>query len=71
MTPSKAPTHMVRSLLDEKQAAEKLSLSVRTLQQWRVRGTGPAYLKLGNAVRYDDAVMDGWLDDQIHTSTAA
>ena len=29
-----------------------LGLSVRTLQVWRQKGTGPGYHKLGAAVRY-------------------
>lgn len=39
-------------LLTEVEAAERLSISVRTLQQWRVVGGGPRFVKLGRAVRY-------------------
>lgn len=35
--------------MDEKAAAQYLGLSVRTLQDWRSRAIGPAYLKLGTA----------------------
>jgi len=38
--------------LNENQAAEFLGLSTRTLQAWRVRGSGPEYVKIGRAVRY-------------------
>jgi hypothetical protein len=38
--------------LNENQAADFLSFSVRTLQAWRVRGGGPRYCKIGRAVRY-------------------
>jgi hypothetical protein len=37
--------------MDEKAAAKYLGLSVRTLQDWRSRSIGPAYLKLGTAQR--------------------
>lgn len=40
------------ALLTENQAARILRVSPRTLQGWRHRGTGPAYVKLGTAVRY-------------------
>lgn len=40
-------------LFNEKDAAHLLGLSVRTLQSWRARGIGPAFLKLGGwSVRY-------------------
>lgn len=39
-------------LLTESEAAERLAVSVRTLQQWRVSGGGPLFVKLGRAVRY-------------------
>jgi hypothetical protein len=38
--------------LDEVQAASFLKYSVRTLQAWRVRGGGPAFVKIGRSVRY-------------------
>ena len=39
-------------LLDEAQAARILRVSRRTLQNWRQRGGGPPYVKLGTVVRY-------------------
>ena len=38
--------------LTEKQVAELLHQSVRTLQKWRGTGQGPAFHKFGNSVRY-------------------
>jgi hypothetical protein len=37
---------------NEVEAAEYLSVSVGTLQDWRLHKTGPAYHKFGRAVRY-------------------
>lgn len=51
------------NLVNEKDAANHLALSVHTLRRWRVLGHGPRFLKIGNkAVRY--AVAD--LEDFMH-----
>jgi hypothetical protein len=42
----------LQSLLDEDQAAAVLHVSIKTLQGWRQRKTGPTYLKLNNRGRY-------------------
>lgn len=40
-------------ILCERQAAEYLgAISVRTLQDWRARRVGPAFLKLGRRIGY-------------------
>ena len=50
-----------REYLDEKRLAKNLGLSVKTLQQWRWKGIGPPYLKLGGwSVRYDPDAVDRW-----------
>ena len=38
--------------LDQKDLAERWNMSPRTLEQWRWRGVGPKYLKLGGRVIY-------------------
>lgn len=38
--------------LRERQVAEFFGVSVKTVQSWRQKGTGPAYHKTGRAVRY-------------------
>lgn len=47
---------VARPYLDERELAERWGVSVRTLQDWRWRGTGPRFTKLGALVRY--AVSD-------------
>ena len=50
------------SVVDEKQAAEYLGLSVSLLRKWRVkRDGGPVYIKIGRAVRYSTEDLDGFL----------
>jgi predicted DNA-binding transcriptional regulator AlpA len=40
------------SLLNEAEAAKFLAVSVRTLQAWRTRDSGPPFVRLGRAIRY-------------------
>lgn len=49
-------------LLDEHSAAEMLSLKVNTLRRWRWSGTGPAFVKIGAAVRYEPSAMQAFIE---------
>ena len=44
--------------LTENQLAERWGLSVKTLQDWRRKGMGVAYLKLGKAIRYPHEIVE-------------
>jgi len=58
-------------LMTEKQAASILCYSQRALQNWRVRGGGPEYVKVnGNSVRYQMRDLTAWINarKQKHTS---
>lgn len=57
-------------LLDTRSAAAFLGLGVRTLQNWRVRGEGPEYLKISRAVRYDPRTIQAYLEGRRFRSTA-
>jgi hypothetical protein len=37
---------------------------------WRMRGTGPHYVKLGSTVRYRISTLSTWLDARTIKSTA-
>lgn len=43
------------------EAAEVLSVPPATLGQWRYRGMGPRYSKIGTIVRYSRRDLDDWL----------
>lgn len=43
-----------QNLLSEQAVAEQLALSLSTLRNWRCKGRGPAYFKMGRAVRYNE-----------------
>jgi hypothetical protein len=45
-------------------ASQYVDTSERTLEQWRYLGRGPAYVKVGKAVRYRKADLDAWIARQ-------
>jgi predicted DNA-binding transcriptional regulator AlpA len=57
-------------LVNEHQAAELLGLKVSTLRRWRWAGTGPSFVKIGAAVRYDPNTLRCYIDDQRRSSTS-
>lgn len=58
------------ALLDPKAAAAFLSCSDWTLAEWRCKGTGPRYVKLGNRVRYTPAALADWIEAHTVASTS-
>ncbi len=57
-------------LLTTRQAAERLGLSPRTLERYRVTGEGPRFKKIGRWVRYVPSDLDEWLDGCTRESTS-
>jgi hypothetical protein len=51
------------ALLCEVQAADFLCLSPRTLQGWRLEGTGPRFVRAGRAIRYRRRDLIAWIDE--------
>lgn len=45
----------------EAEAAAVLNIKVATLRRWRWAGSGPAYCKIGAAVRYDAADLAAFI----------
>jgi len=58
-------------LLDEKESAARLGLSIRTLQKWRLAGCGPRFVKMGRAVRYAEAELHYFIRTRERASTSA
>ncbi len=48
-------------VMDEKQVAKLLSVSPKTLRNWRYLGRGPAFIKLGRTVRYKISDLDKYI----------
>ncbi len=49
-------------LITEKDLATALVMRPQSLADWRHRGQGPRYLKLGHLVRYQVADVQDWLN---------
>lgn len=51
-----------QSLLDERDVARWIRVSVATLRYWRGEGKGPRYHKVGQRVRYTQSDVQDWLN---------
>jgi predicted DNA-binding transcriptional regulator AlpA len=60
----------VERLLNQREAAEKLGISVRTLERLRVVGTGPEYYRLGRLVRYRECDIEEWVLRTVQVSSS-
>lgn len=62
-------------LLDNEQTAALLGIKPNTLEIWRHKGRGPAFVKMGDApqapVRYLRSVVTEWLAERSFSSTSA
>ncbi|HEX8382886.1 MAG TPA: helix-turn-helix domain-containing protein [Sphingomonas sp.] len=52
------------------EAAEQVGLAASTLENMRVIGGGPVYLKLGRMLRYRSEDLDRWLGARERRSTS-
>ena len=55
----------MREYLRQQELAERLKLSVRSLERWRLEGKGPKFVRAGRRVLYRDTDVEEWL--QAHT----
>lgn len=51
----------IETLLNEKQLARLIGVSIGTLRFWRGEGKGPRYRKVGQLVRYAPSDVNDWL----------
>lgn len=52
------------NLICTKKAARILSISPRTMENYRQSGIGPPYMKLGKIVRYCPTELEEWISSQ-------
>ena len=57
-------------LMTEKEAASLICYTQRALQNWRLRGGGPKYVKIGRSVRYQRSDVLEFIEERkrVHTS---
>jgi predicted DNA-binding transcriptional regulator AlpA len=60
-----------RKYLTTKEAADRVRLSESALEKKRVDGSGPVFVKLGKAVRYEVSALDEWIAAGRHKSTGS
>jgi len=53
------------ALLTERDAADLLKISTRTLQAWRCAGSGPSFIRVGRSIRYRRLDVLNWLQSRL------
>jgi excisionase family DNA binding protein len=51
----------IETLLEEKELAERLQVSLGTLRTWRTEGKGPRFHRIGQMIRYAPSDVKEWL----------
>lgn len=57
-------------LFDTQEAADRLRISPRTLERWRLTGNGPEFIKVGRLVFYVEDSLDAWVLGRVRRSTS-
>lgn len=58
-------------LINEKEAAAFLGYTVRALQNWRLRGGGPKFIKVSaRSIRYRRRDLYTWIEERTVSSTS-
>lgn len=62
-------------LLSNEQVAAILGVKPNTLEIWRCKGKGPAFIKLGthpsSPIRYQRSRVTAWIEANLHASTSS
>lgn len=56
--------HSLEVLIDEKELARLIRVSIATLRYWRSEGKGPRFRKVGQMVRYSPSDVAAWLNSR-------
>jgi excisionase family DNA binding protein len=56
-------------LLTTKEAADYFRIQPNTIEQWRVKGQGPKFVKIGRCIRYRPTDIKDYLDQMLVSST--
>jgi hypothetical protein len=66
----KNPKSETLVLYTQRQAADYLRLSPRTLERYRCYGGGPRFCKLGRRTMYRESDLRSWVDARVFSNTA-
>jgi len=66
----RVPSALDTSFLTQCEAAALLRLSERTLERYRLTGTGPAFVKIGRRVVYRAADLNAFAEAHTYLSTS-
>ncbi|WP_425410756.1 helix-turn-helix transcriptional regulator [Hyphococcus sp.] len=69
--PKGYPPDYLNQLLCEKDAASFLGYTIRALQNWRLRGGGPQYVKISaRSIRYRRRDLLAWVESKLQNNTS-
>ena len=51
-------------LWGQRKVSDELGLSIRTLENWRAKRVGPAFLRLGAQIYYKVSAIEEWINSQ-------
>lgn len=69
--PIRYPLGYLDQLVCEKEAAAFLGYTIRALQNWRLRGGGPQFVKVSSrSIRYRRRDLMAWTEERIRQSTS-
>ncbi len=65
-----SPTMCTIELLTDEQVSELSGVKPKTLANWRSKGEGPAFVKVGHQIRYRSEDLKAFLEARIFRSTS-
>lgn len=69
-SPQQDPDYFDR-LITERDAADFLGYTMRALQNWRLRGGGPVFVKVsGRSIRYRRRDLLNWVESKLAVNTS-
>ncbi|MGP5014295.1 helix-turn-helix transcriptional regulator [Glutamicibacter ardleyensis] len=63
-------TPLLDSLITPDTLAERLGVTRRAVDEWRITGKGPKFIRIGRVPRYRPDAVDAWLLSQERSSTS-
>lgn len=61
---------LLDSLITADTLADRLGTKRRTVDEWRITGKGPKFIRVGRSVRYRPEAVEAWLLSQERKSTS-